>query len=97
MRTAAKVGLSFGAIFGAVVLFTVVAPEQTHSVVKALSLDKTAAKWQYHHGFMGKENSAWKDVDWETVNRARFMTGCWYRLLGSANFGELVLGCIEAK
>ena len=50
---------------------------------------------EYHHGFMGKETSAWKEVDWETVNRARFMTGCWYRLLGSANFGELVLGCIE--
>jgi len=71
MRTAAKVGLSFGAIFGGVVLFTVVAPEQTHSVVKALSLDKTAAKWQYHHGFMGKENSAWKEVDWETVKAAK--------------------------
>ena len=31
------------------------------------------------------------------VNRARFMTGGGYRLLASANFGELVLGCIEAK
>ena len=29
--------------------------------------------------------------------RARFMTGGGYRLLVSANFGELVLGCIEAK
>ena len=26
--------------------------------------------------------------------RARFMTGGGYRLLASANFGELVLGCI---
>ena len=32
-----------------------------------------------------------------TVYRARFMTGGGYRLLASANFGELVLGCIEAK
>ena len=31
------------------------------------------------------------------LNRARFMTGGGYRLLSSANFGELVLGCIEAK
>ena len=31
------------------------------------------------------------------VFRARFMTGGGYRLLASANFGELVLGCIEAK
>ena len=31
------------------------------------------------------------------VSRARFMTGGGYRLLASANFGELVLGCIEAK
>ena len=31
------------------------------------------------------------------VDRARFMTGGGYRLLASANFGELVLGCIEAK
>ena len=29
--------------------------------------------------------------------RARFMNGGGYRLLASANFGELVLGCIEAK
>ena len=28
--------------------------------------------------------------------RARLMTGGWYRLLASANFGELVLGCINA-
>ena len=31
------------------------------------------------------------------ADRARFMTGGGYRLLASANFGELVLGCIEAK
>ena len=31
------------------------------------------------------------------VLRARFMTVGGYRLLASANFGELVLGCIEAK
>ena len=31
------------------------------------------------------------------VNRARFMTGGGYRLLVSANFGELVLGCINAE
>ena len=31
------------------------------------------------------------------VKRARFMTGGGYRLLASANFGELILGCIEAK
>ena len=31
------------------------------------------------------------------VRRARFMTGGGYRLLASANFGELVLPCIEAK
>ena len=31
------------------------------------------------------------------VDRARFMTGVGYRLLASANIGELVLGCIEAK
>ena len=31
------------------------------------------------------------------VHRARFMTGGGYRLLASANLGELVLGCIEAK
>ena len=30
------------------------------------------------------------------VRRARFMTGGGYRLLASANFGELFLGCIEA-
>ena len=30
------------------------------------------------------------------VGRARFMTGGGYRLLASANFGELVLGCINA-
>ena len=30
-------------------------------------------------------------------SRARFMTGGGYRLLASANLGELVLGCIEAK
>ena len=29
--------------------------------------------------------------------RARFMTRGGYRLLASANFGELILGCIEAK
>ena len=29
--------------------------------------------------------------------RARSMTGGGYRLLASANFGELVLGCVEAK
>ena len=28
-----------------------------------------------------------------SVNRARFMIGGGYRLLASANFGELVLGC----
>ena len=32
-----------------------------------------------------------------SVCRARFMTGGGYRLLASANFGELVLGCSEAK
>ena len=26
---------------------------------------------EYHHGFMGKENSAWKDVKWETVKAAK--------------------------
>ena len=31
------------------------------------------------------------------VARARFMTRGAYRLLASANFGELVFGCIEAK
>ena len=33
----------------------------------------------------------------QAVARARFMTGVGYRLLASANLGELVLGCIEAK
>ena len=32
----------------------------------------------------------------EYINRARLMTGGWYRLLASANFGGLVLGCINA-
>ena len=32
-----------------------------------------------------------------TYTRARFMIGGGYRLLASANFGELVLGYIEAK
>ena len=31
------------------------------------------------------------------VSRAGFMIGAAYRLLASANFAELVLGCIEAK
>ena len=36
-------------------------------------------------------------VQCSAVSRARFMTGGRYRLLASANFGELVLGCFEAK
>ena len=32
-----------------------------------------------------------------TVPKARFITGGGYRLLASGNFGELVLGCIEAN
>ena len=35
--------------------------------------------------------------DGNRVTRARFMTGGGYRLLASASFEELVLGCIEAK
>ena len=31
------------------------------------------------------------------LTRARFMTGVGYRLLASANFGELVLGCIRIR
>ena len=31
------------------------------------------------------------------VSSAKFMTGGGYRLLASANFGELVLACIEAR
>ena len=31
------------------------------------------------------------------VSRAAFITGGGYRLLASGNFGELVLGCIEAN
>ena len=38
-----------------------------------------------------------KKVTGGAVTRARFMTGCGYRLLASANSGELVLGCIEAS
>ena len=33
----------------------------------------------------------------DIANRARFMTGGGYRLLASATFGELGLGCIEAN
>jgi hypothetical protein len=75
MRTAAKVGLSIGAIFGSGILFAVLAPEQTHSVVnravKSFSLEKTAGEWHHHHGFMGKDYSALKAVDWETVKAAK--------------------------
>jgi hypothetical protein len=31
---------------------------------------KSAVEW-HHHGFMGKDNAAWKDVDWETVKAAK--------------------------
>jgi hypothetical protein len=72
MRTAAKV-LSIGAILGGVVVFTVVAPEQTRSVARSLEavLDKKAVEGHYQNGFMGKESSAWKSVDWETVKAAK--------------------------
>merc|ERR1712196_242839 len=62
---------SIGAIFGGVILFAVVAPEKAHAAVKSFSLDRTAVDWHHHHGFMGKDNSAWKDVDWETVKATK--------------------------
>ena len=37
-----------------------------------------------------------KTVPQEEVNRAVFMTGGGYRMLASANFGGLVLACIDA-
>ena len=42
-------------------------------------------------------NCADYDPAYGDVLRARFRTGGGYRLLASANFGELVLGGIEAK
>jgi hypothetical protein len=72
MRTAATV-LSIGAILGGVVVFTVVAPERTGSVARSLEavLEKKVVEGQQQHGFMGKESSAWKSVDWETVKAAK--------------------------
>jgi len=93
MRFAA---LSIGAIFGGVVVFTVVAPEQTRSVARSLEavVDKTAVEGHYHHGFMGKENSAWKKVDWETVKEAKM--GHFELAKKAQNTGEVRTLVLEA-
>ena len=69
-------------------MFTYTSQEVAHVLHEETKPDESTFSYQMKNFFVEHKVAA------ETSFRARFMTGGGYRLLASANFGEIVLGCI---
>merc|ERR1719171_1852687 len=71
MRSAAKVLLTLGALFGGVVLFTVVAPDEAHAVVSAVQTKSHVAFLKMRAAGHEHSHEEWKNVNWEVVKAAK--------------------------